>query len=341
MIREVLTLGRLQALSPDEAAARLAARLSDGPDAAAETVLAAWLEDDPKHAQAWTRAQHALAFFHPLGDDTLMESLLEDARRTARRSWWPRAAAAVAAVVLLAAGALTLGQSSWLPHLPQRGTNQTAETAQAIRYAAPRGLPQQFLLADGSQVTLDTESAIDVSFTPARREVRLISGRAFFDVTHDAQRPFAVRAADREVIAVGTRFDVALSARDVRVVLVQGRVRVAADDGVPAADLVAGQQLVAARGEPAQVTTADVNTEGNWRQGLVTFNDEPLASAVAELNRYSHEQVIVPDAAVGRLRISGVFKAGDPERFARSVSQVHPVHISRAGPNELVITAAN
>jgi transmembrane sensor len=341
MIREVLTLGRLQALPPDEAAARLAARLSDGPDAATETVLAAWLEDDPSHAQAWTRAQHALAFFHPLGDDPLLESLLQDARRTARRSWWPRAAAAAAAVVLLAVGALTLGQSSWLTHHPQRETTPTAEASRAIRYAAPRGLPQQYLLADGSQVTLDTESVIDVAFTPARREVRLVAGRAFFDVTHDVQRPFAVRAADREVIAVGTRFDVALSPRDVRVVLVQGRVRVAADDGVPAADLVAGQQLVAARGEPAQVTTADLSGEGNWRQGLITFNDEPLAAAVAELNRYSHEQVLVPDPAVGQMRISGVFKAGDPVRFARSVSQVHPVHISRAGPNQLVISAAN
>ncbi len=83
-----------------------------------------------------------------------------------------------------------------------------------------------FGLPDGSRMTLDTDSEVDIAFAPERRNLRLVKGRAFFDVAHDAQRPFAVVADGREVEALGTRFDVRMDPGQVRVVLVEGRVSV-------------------------------------------------------------------------------------------------------------------
>ena len=65
-------------------------------------------------------------------------------------------------------------------------------------------------LADGSQVNLSGGSAIGVDITSEERRVRLLSGEAFFDVAHDAARPFTVEAGEARIVVLGTAFDVAL-----------------------------------------------------------------------------------------------------------------------------------
>jgi transmembrane sensor len=66
-----------------------------------------------------------------------------------------------------------------------------------------------------------------------------------------------------------------------------------------------------------------------WRQGLVVFNDETLGAAVNELNRYSSQALVIRDPKVARMRVSGAFKGGDPARFARTVSTIHPLRVVR------------
>ncbi len=73
-----------------------------------------------------------------------------------------------------------------------------------------------------------------------------------------------------------------------------------------------------------------------WREGLLSFDDRPLAEAVAEVNRYAPEPIVITDPAVASMRISGQFRAGDAERFARTVAEIHPLRVVRgAGKIEL------
>jgi transmembrane sensor len=64
----------------------------------------------------------------------------------------------------------------------------------------------------------------------------------------------------------------------------------------------------------------------------VEFHDQPLSEAIGLLNRYTRAQIVIKDPKVAALRITGVFKTGDIERFGRSVSQVLPVRWSPATP---------
>ncbi|NWM25118.1 FecR domain-containing protein, partial [Escherichia coli] len=77
-----------------------------------------------------------------------------------------------------------------------------------------------------------------------RRSINLIRGRANFIVSKDPLRPFVVAAGSREVIAVGTAFDVARQGDLVSVTMVEGKVLVRRP-GAPDADrmLVAGERL--------------------------------------------------------------------------------------------------
>ena len=184
---------------------------------------------------------------------------------------------------------------------------------------------------------------MDVAFTKDRRDIRLLSGHAFFDVAHDREHPFAVEAAGRVITALGTQFDVKLEAEALRVVLAEGSVSVGMASGragAPPVKLKPGEAYSATRNARGAVTRTDLIEALAWKQGVVEFRDQPLSEAVRLLNRYTRAQIVIRDPKVAALRITGVFKTGDIKRFGRSVSEVLPVRmIARdADTYELVYT---
>jgi transmembrane sensor len=195
-----------------------------------------------------------------------------------------------------------------------------------------RGERRTIGLADGSTLTLNTDSAVRVAYSPARRFVSLLRGQVLFEVAKDRRRPFVVQAADRQVTALGTIFEVTLDRTLMKVTLVEGRVVVDAISDRPANAaiispmvLTPGQEFVATIGSAPQLARVDVDQQLRWREGFVEFNDIPLAKAVEEMNRHSNHQIVIHDDAAGSLRISGVFRTGDSERFAAIVGELLPI----------------
>src|SRR5262249_55442924 len=167
-------------------------------------------------------------------DDPRILELRERARRTTvdqqSRAHW-RAGGALAASLLV--GVLVWrGFSYWQASSPSAprptAVVASAEPAPAVVRDAATGIGERSLvvLADGSKLTLNTSSAIHADFTGRERRVTLVRGEAYFDVAKDPTRPFIVTARSRNVIAVGTAFDVRLQDRQVKVTLVEGKVRV-------------------------------------------------------------------------------------------------------------------
>jgi transmembrane sensor len=346
MIRELLTLDRLRSMTPKAAAALIALHQAErvsGEDA----VVAQWLSLDPAHEQAWARAQRAWAGFDKADDDELLAAMLRAARtaRPVRTSPGARWAAGIAVVAVLG-GLLVVGQRVIVgsrgsnPVVAAQGDSQ-AGPRQVQAYAVGRAQPRVFVLADGSRLTLDANSTVTAAYAVDKREVTLAQGRAFFDVAHDARRPFSVRAGSQDITAVGTRFDVRLDPESVHVVLVEGRLSVSSPGAASSPTLLgAGQQLVAQAGKAPVVSAADLDEALNWQRGLITFHNDSLAAAVAMLNRYSQDQLVVRDPRIGRLRISGMFRVGDVGRFGRALAQVHPVRIVQTAPHRFEIVAA-
>lgn len=336
-MREILNLSRLLAMPPAEAAALLSARMRDPTGDQDSAVLEEWLAHDARHPTAWKQAQQMLAIFAEGEDDEILRALREEALKPAAvwsssLSRWGALAAGVI-IVLLGAVALQFAQP-WTKHgqeSAQIAGNDAKETsAPATVIEAGRGQIRKLVLPDGSALTLDSDSAIRLAFSPERRTLYLLRGRASFQVRRATDRPFAVRADGREVVALGTQFEVTLRQEKFSVVLFEGRVGVTIPlSGSKQVELRPGQQLVQRTGEPAKISQADPDDAAQWQNGVAIFKDATLAEVVAELNSYTSEQIVIRDPAVARLRITGALRTGNLARFARTITAMHPVKVVR------------
>jgi len=230
---------------------------------------------------------------------------------------------ATAGLALVALASLTLG---W--------RHYTA-VEQASYRTAVGGL-QDVSLPDGSVITLSSDSRILVTLSRNERRIDLQQGEAFFKVAKDPGRPFVVSAGDRRAIAVGTRYDVRRDAADLRVIVTQGVVRLESDNGPggpsqPTTLLPAGSVALASDAGVV-VTSGSVQQAEeflNWRSGFISFHDTPLASAVAEFNRYNVRKIVIGDASIGALRVGGNFRWSNAETFVRLLELGFPVRAVR------------
>jgi len=224
-----------------------------------------------------------------------------------------------------------------------------------ITYQTGVGERRLVRLVDGSQISLDAATVVEVDYSDVRRALRLLSGRAKFDVARDARRPFTVSAGGKMVVATGTSFSVEMVDNQMRVILYEGRVSVL-EDGPSSAPprpvrlaarpvaaeqvLTPGNELVSAAGSSlATVAQVDAQRSLSWEGGQLSFADEPLALAIQRVNRYSDRRIAVADPAAGRLLVSGVFNAGDTAGFVDAVTTLFPVRAREAG-GVITLTAA-
>ncbi|HEX5776942.1 MAG TPA: FecR domain-containing protein, partial [Caulobacteraceae bacterium] len=293
-------------------------------------------------------AYEEVAYVYALSDEHAAATSIMSLRRAALASEARRAPAwSVAAAGLAAAVALGWVGLAGVSNAPTASPSVVTRMAEALGaradpgsavYRTRVGERLTFNLPDGSVATLNTNSVLKVAYEDGERGVRLLRGQALFEVAKNRQAPFRVYAGDRQITAVGTVFDVRLDGGKVKVALVEGAVRVApvkpaASPGpLQQVELTAGEVMEAEKAAPMLVATADVERAVTWKSGIVEFAGEPLAEAVAEMNRYTDRPIRIADPSIAGLRVSGVFRTGEPELFVRMVSEVVPVTAER-GPN--------
>ena len=227
-------------------------------------------------------------------------------------------------------------------------------------FRTPVGGLESVPLADGSRVTLNTDSAIRVTVTPHERGVELERGEAFFEVAHDPNRPFVVSAGRQRVVAVGTQFSVRRDGEDVEVIVSEGTVRLepselprgvqgdrkatlssspGSRDSVPFGSSGSAEVVLLPAGSVAHAGDAGVLVQEespaqaeeslSWRSGVLVFHDMTLAEAVAEFNRYNTRQIVIEDPAVAGLRIAGNFRATNVEAFVRLLEHGYPLRVEQ------------
>lgn len=191
-------------------------------------------------------------------------------------------------------------------------------------------------LADGTIVTLDAASEMRVQYRPDERLVQLVAGQAFFDVAHDASRPFHVEAGPYDVEALGTEFNVIVGRASSSVSLVEGSVQVSdlheqrelfglrrEKVRLPIITLEPGQVFEYDQRTNARVRSFDSAAVSAWREGRIVFEDLPLPEAVSIINRHSQRAVVL-QPGMPIMRVTGVFNAGDGMAFAQTVTDYLP-----------------
>jgi len=210
----------------------------------------------------------------------------------------------------------------------------------ATTIAVPAERQKMLRLEDGSLAHLDSNTRLTVHYSNAQRVIELSEGRVLFHVTHDARRPFIVRAGSTEVVAVGTSFEVFRRAQTMRVTVVEGRIEIighTADDSdtrVPATPLrlQAGEQVsMADRSTAARPIAVDAQAATAWAHTEVSFRDARLEDVASQFNRYTGVQITIADPSLRDYRISGVFQAYDLESFVAYLGHFQGVALERQG----------
>ncbi len=299
-----------------EAAAWIARLQSaDAQDPLLARGLQRWLDEDTRHREAFDRATQLWDMI--AGADLVRASKAVPSRRIR----WPRPLIPVLASLLLAA-LVVLGKPYLFPQ----------------RFETAIGEQRTVQLSDGSEITLNTSTAIEVRYGWRERDLRLLHGEALFRVAHDPERVFRVHHTGGYVDALGTVFLVYDEPSRSAVTLIEGSVAVSSELTAGGGKdrpiiLKPGERLVTDRSRGAVIDRPSVASVTAWQRRQLLFDDVSLQDAVYEVNRYATQVRVLVDPDVARLRLSGVFSSHDPRDFASAIATLHGLSIEEKDKN--------
>lgn len=323
----------------EDTAASWVFRREAGLTPAEQAAFDRWRAADSRNDAALTRHQRAWSALDRPRKAGQASLLLEKlAERTSRRR--RRAVAISAACALLIAGT-----TFWTARHPSAALPENRTLVV---------LPETRTLEDGSIVEMKPGAQIAVDFSGAFRRVALRRGEAHFQVARQS-RPFVVTAGNVEFRAVGTAFSVQLAGAQVELLVTEGRVAVEKPAGSPPAGVfpeptvpaaipslatvaagyrvvveLAGERSVPAL-TPSVVPPDEMTERLVWRAPRLEFSATPLAEAVALMNRHGGAKLVIEDAELGKLPVSGLFRADRTEAFVRLLEANFGVRAEQAG----------
>jgi transmembrane sensor len=181
---------------------------------------------------------------------------------------------------------------------------------------------QVVTLEDGSVVHLDAQSAIALDFSPQKRGLNLLKGRAFFDVAPDKSRPFVIAVGAVAVTVVGTSFDIQKLDESVTIDVRSGVVSVSAyghqENVLPGRGAVVDMQ-----NHHIAVRTVEPTTVASWREGHMVVEDAKVGDVVEELSRYLPGKTLLLDPHLANQHISGSYDLSNPQSALRAALYPH------------------
>jgi len=184
--------------------------------------------------------------------------------------------------------------------------NDSSDVAQSVKgnglnkMIVPYGKRSTITLCDGTKVWLNSGSSLvfPPAFKGKSREVTLI-GEAYFDVTHNKEKPFFVKTDAFRMKVYGTKFDVQAYKQDnaYSIVLVEGKVSMKSNKDVKSKEvfLAPSQKATLSDGEStftiSKVENTDVYT--SWTDGYLIFNNEDISHLLKQVSRYYKVEIDV------------------------------------------------
>lgn len=303
-----------------EAAAGWYATLhSDDASTADRQAWQAWLKESETHARAWSCIEAVSQRFDPLrasGHQAAMAGI-----KAARRGRLGRRQ-----VLAGLAGAFGLGMAGWMGW--QHTALPEALAAWGAEYRTDIGEQRELALADGSQVWLNTNSALCVDYQAETRRIKLAAGEVLIQTARDSrQRPFYVETRYGRLQALGTRFSVRHDDDCTRLDVFESAVELINRAGT-VQRVEAGERVEFTADGISPILPAERAREA-WRRGLVVADDLPLQALIDELARYRRGRIsVAPEVA--ELRVMGVYPANDTERALAMLESTLPIRIRRS-----------
>ncbi len=284
-----------------------------------QQLFEAWLAKDSAHRAAYSKAEQLWGHFDSL---KTLENIpaLNKARNARAEKLRSSTIASLLFIITLC------------------GVAYTEYSTETLTYTTGHGEHQHIVLADNSQLDLNTNSQLRVKISLLQRQIQLIQGEALFDVSHE-WRPFTVQANNLHIRDIGTRFNVHLEPERVAVAVLEGEVEL--DDGqvVHQQSLSAGNWRVYTKNtglsDPEAVSN-DTVTVTAWLDGYLVFRSAPLQQVTNELERYHSVKFVFVDPELAQETVSGTFDASNLKPFLHAVETMLPVRTKQQGKTILL-----
>jgi len=291
----------------------------------------AWLKLNPAHEAAWQKlyaVEQNLGTIPAESRQVVVETL-RHADKQAKRP-----AARRRTLKLLSLAFITIIGSALI-------ANQYAPWQQTLHYTTSIGKRDNFLLADGTQLMLNTNSEVEIRLSLLKREIVIHRGEIYMETGKDSEsiigrRSFWVRTEQAKLEAVGTRFSVNQQLSITKLHVVDGIVAMHVDNDLPPVRAYANETytMIDVVSAPIKMGTKDDGLRMDpmaWVNGMLVVKQMRLDEFVIELSRYQNLPVVC-EPSVGSLKVSGVFQLNraDPVEYAlKVISRTLPVRMRK------------
>ncbi len=328
------------------------AKLDRGLSDSEQVVLKQWLAQDPLHLEVLFEVAE---LWDKMDELSRLADLFPSSTQQRKTPKWYTAIAASVLVMLTFAIYYAGFQDGIF------GAEQNAVVAKQMHYQTQVGESNTINLPDNSKLVLNTNSFVQVKYTPNARIIELQRGEIHIDVAHDKSRPLSVVVGGKVIQAVGTAFNVERRADQVELIVTDGKVLVA--EQKKAAEQADIEQIVArlpvtsmaiSKGEKVdldltgdhkeqvvKVDAGEMAASLSWRQGNLIFRGEPLADAMAEISRYTDiEFELFDDEKLRQVQVAGMFKTGDVTGLLDVLSRNFNISYQRIGGDKIILKFA-
>lgn len=294
----------------------------------------AWRVGHPDRAGAW---DEIVSVYGAIGDVApvhvehwaglpgSVERVVAGRRRERRAA--PRGAGRRRLVATLAASAAALALAVLTPGALVRLQSD---------YVTGVGEVREVRLEDGSLVSLAPESALAVDYSAGRRDLRLVKGRAWFDVRHDPSRPFSVASRQVSARVLGTAFEVDADTPGVQVQ--RGLVAVSSPRASSMERVPAGRGVALDSDGRFRRAAVDPNAVAAWRDGQLLVENGAIGDVVQALGPWTRDLVLVRGRGLSERRVTGVYNLRDPDAVIRALAQAYDLEVTQVTPWVLVLS---
>lgn len=267
-----------------------------------------WRAEHPDHERAWRRIESVKGRLQPLSMPVTAE--IAQAALAPPASPQRRQAVKALATLIFASGLAWMADE----HLPWRGWAADQHTAVGER--------RTLVLDDGTQIMMNTASAIDIRFDASERRVKLLAGEILVTTARDAQaapRPFLVESRHGTALALGTRYSVRQRDGDTAVSVFDGAVEIHPRDKASRPFLVRTGSSASYTAQAATDTGQADRATITWADGFIVARSMRLDDFLVELGRYTPDDLTC-DPTLVSVRVSGSFPVDDIGKVLAALS---------------------
>ncbi len=275
----------------------------------------AWLRSKPSHLRAFEQSDQLATLGEGLSRDR------EAATVTSAPRYFRTAYAVGVLAIVAIVGASLFGQFSSPVYAAISNHGESSRTVK---------------LRDGSIVTLDKDTTLEVAVDPNVHQIRMVSGRARIVIHLVPGQMFEVQSAVGGVTATGAVIDVAFASEAMTVSLIKGSAKLVPKRSTEnSVDLAAGR---AVRVSADAVTSSPVTAEdASWTAARVGLDNTPLANVLAMANRPGQPTIEVANDAIGSMRVTAILDLRDTRALARKLAAALDLRVVERGAS-LILT---